>query len=192
LFNRSPRAPTFLLRHDCIILDACCAINLFGSDKAAEILQSIEKPAAIAEYVREKEVLRFDLKPAIDSGLLTVVSPSERENSLTIDFAVDLDDGEAFTCALAVSRNWAVGIDDRRAISVLRRAEPWVQIVPSLELIKHWATVTAQTASTIHDVLENVRTKASYEPNRNHVLRGWWICTCQAALASEQQRFPCQ
>ena len=57
-----------LTQHTCLILDACCAINLFKSDQLAELLTAMGVPIAIAAYVNEVELLDADLQPFIDSG----------------------------------------------------------------------------------------------------------------------------
>src|SRR5947208_17094709 len=111
--------PDIAATHNCIILDACCVITLYITERMGDILGSVPKPFVIADYVFRNEILRFDLQALIDQGLLTVVSPgSEEEQDTFIDFAVHLDDGEAMTGAIAVHRNWAIATDDRKATSL--------------------------------------------------------------------------
>jgi hypothetical protein len=102
---------------DCIILDACCIINLYASGQMGDILKSISKSVVVAAYVRDEEALRIfcgqagngteeyeriDLQPFIDCGLLRVVTPeTEAENITFVNFAATLDDGEAITGAIA-------------------------------------------------------------------------------------------
>jgi len=140
----------------------------------SDILQTMPHAVAVADYVLQKEILRFDLRSIIANGVLTVISINEEENLLYINLAASLDDGEAITGAIAVNRNWAIGTDERKAISVLTNMAPQLQIISTLELIKHWADVTNQPISKVREVLANVQKQASYTPNHKHALYNWW------------------
>ena len=123
--------------HDCVILDACCVVNLYASRHFGHILETIPASVAVAAYVRNEEARKIyggpdehvmqreeqiDLQPFIDRGLLTLVSPeSEAENVAYVNFAAALDDGEAITGAIAVHRHWAIGTDDRGASPFLQK-----------------------------------------------------------------------
>jgi predicted nucleic acid-binding protein len=165
---------TLTFAHELVIVDASCMINLCATGRVGAILRSIPRPVAIASYVHEQEILRFDLGPAIEEDLLGVISPSEDEDRLTVNFAASVDDGEAVTCAIALNRAWTIGIDDRRAVSVFARAAPHIQVVSSLELLKHWADSTGETAPAIREALQNVRQYANFELNERHALYSWW------------------
>ena len=85
-----------VLLHKCIILDACCVINLYASRHFGNILEAIPISVAVTTYVREKEALKvygdlkghtlqrqeeqIDLQPFIDRRLMLLTSPdSEAE-----------------------------------------------------------------------------------------------------------------
>ncbi len=180
--------PSITFAHSCVILDACCIINLYASGRIREILEAIPTSVSIAAYVREQEALfvgssdgsggkeRIDLQLLIDQGLLRSVQPeTEEENILFVNFAAELgDDGEAITGAIAVQRNWAIGTDDRGAIRFFQRAAPRFQIISSLELIKYWADTIELPATEVGAVLRNVRICGRYQPHSTHVLYAWW------------------
>lgn len=175
---------------DCIILDACCIINLYASGQMGEILKSISKSVAVAAYVRDKEALRIysghdgdeteryekiDLQPFIDSGLLIVVSPeTEAENISFVNFTVALDDGEAVTGAIAIHRNWSIGCDDRKAISFFAQNTPHLQVISTPELIKYWVETANPPPETVCISIRKIRVQARYEPNLRHKLYLWW------------------
>ncbi len=167
--------------HKCIILDACCIINLYASRQFGHILEAIPASVAVATYyggpaedVMQKEE-QIDLLPYIDRGLLLPVSPeSEAENVTYVNFAASLDDGEAITGAIAVHRNWAIGSDDRRAISLFAKEAPQLQRISTLELMKHWVDSTGLPADVVRSALRNVRFRAKYEPHSRHPLYHWW------------------
>jgi hypothetical protein len=175
---------------DCIILDACCIINLYASGQMGSILKSISKSVAVAAYVRDEEALRIysglegdetqkdeqiNLQPFIDSGLLIVVSPeTEAENTTFVNFAVTLDDGEAITGAIAFHRNWSIGSDDRKATSFFTQNMPHLQVITTPELIKYWVNTTNPPFEVVRQALQRIRTCARYEPNLRHKLYLWW------------------
>jgi hypothetical protein len=176
--------------HKCIILDACCIINLYASRQFGNILEAIPASVAVATCIQEKEALKIyggpaedvmqkeeqiDLLLYIDRSLLHLVSPeSEAENVTYVNFAASLDDGEAITGAIAVHRNWAIGSDDRRAISLFAKEAPQLQRISTLELMKHWVESTGLPADVVRSVLRNVRFRAKYEPHSRHPLYHWW------------------
>jgi len=176
---------------DCIILDACCVINLYASGQMGNILQSISKSVVVAAYVRDEEALRIfggfgedatrkyeriDLQPFIDGGSLIVVSPdTEAENITFVNFAAVIGgDGEAITGAIALHRNWSIGTDDRKAISFFAQNTPQLQIITTPELIKYWVDTTNPPLDVIRVTLQKIRTKARYEPDLKHTLYDWW------------------
>jgi len=175
--------------HECIILDACCIINLYASRHFGNILEAIPSSVAVATYIREEALKiyggpdeyvmqkeeQIDLQPFIDRGLLLPVSPeTEAENVTYVNFATSLDDGEAITGAIAVHRNWAIGSDDRRAISFFAKEAPHLQRISTLELLKHWVDTTGLPADVVCNVLRNVRIRAKYVPHSRHPLYYWW------------------
>lgn len=175
-----------------IILDACCVISLYGSGRIGEVLASLGVSVAITTYVHENEILGIqglpnaddvagqqgtwiDLQPLINDNLLALTSPlSEDEETAYVNFAAFLDDGEAITSAIAVKRNWAIAIDDRRSINFLKRAVPTLPIISTLELIKHWVETTNLPAHEVKAALSNIRIRARYKPGSSHPLYAWW------------------
>lgn len=179
------------IRHDYIILDACCVINLYASGKMSSVLKSVPVRFAIADYVYEKEVLKIytgpnndvtqtneavNLKPFIDSKLVAVASPNCEDEFIDyIDFLANrLDDGEALTGAIAKSRNWGIGIDEKKGISFFTRETPQLQLVSTPELLKHWADTTNPSPEMLKTVILNIQNRARYCPNTRHSLYQWW------------------
>jgi hypothetical protein len=85
-----------------------------------------------------------------------------------------MDDGEAITGAIAICRDWAIGTDDKKAINFFTKNEPQVPILSTLEFIKYWVDTTGPMTGLVQNVLQNVRMKARYEPDKNHSLYDWW------------------
>ncbi len=175
---------------DCVILDACCIINLYASGVMGAILRSITSSIAVAAYVRDHETLTIacespgnrlsqresiDLQQFIDEGLLRVVSPETHEELVTVvNFAAHLDDGEAITGAIAFHRNWSIATDDGKALRFFRQYTPNVQVITTPELIKHWVDTYHPPQENVSAALRTIRIRARYEPHRTHTLYDWW------------------
>ncbi len=172
--------------HECLILDACCIINLYASGQMEAILRAVPGSVTVAVYVKNEEVLKvydpatkatedIDLRPFIDRNLLVVVDLDLAAEAETyVNFAALVDDGEAITGAIARHRNWAIGTDDKTATKIFRRAVPQLQIISTPDLVKYWVSVTNPPADDIKACLQAIRIRASYAPPRNHHLYEWW------------------
>lgn len=169
--------------HDCLLLDACCAINLFATPYAGEILATFPQPIAIAQFVIERELLSLAALLSSDTSSLseqlakagiTIVTLQEAEEEQFLVFASQLDDGEVITAAIAMSRNWTIATDDRRVPSVLAKAGSVMRVVTTPELVKHWAEHTQADGVLLRSVLAGIEAKARFHPWRTHPLYAWW------------------
>jgi len=187
-----PKSPA---RESLVFLDACCLINLFGCGRAEVILRALPYRFAVARYVAEEEVLeigsdeaepdaaseargRTVLSPLLDSLIdqrvltsIAVTTPDEQRE--LIRFAVDLDDGEARTCALAVTRKALVATDDKKAIRVLRAAvrdEAGSADDPCLrtsELLFEWAEREEVPEADLVQIVWSIARNATFLPPKN-------------------------
>lgn len=179
-----------VFNHDCVILDACCVINLYASYQMESILESIPAQVVISDYVKDREVLVIlagpddnvfqmrepvDLKPFVETGLINIASLDEEDESNTfLSFASQLDDGEAYTGAIAFHRNWAIATDDKKAARLFKREAPENQIISTPEIIKHWADSHNPSSETIKTTLKSIRLRGRYFPDKQHPLYSWW------------------
>lgn len=180
-----------------LVLDACCAINLLASGEARAILSALRGyDVAVARLVVEREVLHvvapdapdadddheptpgavdLTLEPLVDAGLLRVVSPrTEKERETFVNLALELDDGEAMTGAIALDRGGVIATDDRKAIRVLSTIDPGLEIVRTTGLIRRWAEHARVEDEEIARVLTNIEERASFIPPRDDPLERWW------------------
>ncbi|NWG19115.1 MAG: hypothetical protein HXY39_02205 [Chloroflexi bacterium] len=118
----------------------------------------------------------IDSGPLIDEGRIRIVDLElDTEHARFIDFAARLaDDGEAITGAIAVESDWAIGTDDRAAIRFFAQRCPQLQIVSSLELLKHWAEETQSAAADLAHALRWMHVRGRSQPHRTHALFDWW------------------
>ena len=172
-----------------IVLDACCILNFCASGKFLEILKSLPAEVVVTTVVQERElktlqrlqdeenegIIQFE--KAIAQSLLTVVDfESEDEAESFVNYAAILkDDGESATCAIAIHRGWAIATDDKPAISFFQQTAPYLQVLSTLDIIKHWSEETNTDALTLRNILNAIKIKGRYIPRKNDPLRNWWI-----------------
>ena len=172
-----------------ILLDACCLINLYATRRMREILADLPARFAVAEraraeagYVRRggggedaEERDPVDVGPLIAEGLLAVWEPeTEAEAAMYVAFAVDLDDGEAMTCALAVHRGAVVATDDRKAKRLLGERAADVELTTTAAIIKRWAEIRQLAPAELARVLIDVQERGRFAPGRHDRLQSWW------------------
>ena len=176
--------------HSELILDACCAINLYSSGHMGSILESLGVSVYIAEYVYTEELVsltsesnfrelnheeQYNLDLMMQKGLFALASlSSDLEQNLFVNLASMIDDGEAATAALAVNRRWSLGTDDRGAIGYFTQNDFTFEIVSTLEIVKFWADTNAMEPDMVKTALTNIRTHGRYRPKSSHPLYPWW------------------
>ena len=176
-------------KHDCIILDACCVINLYASQRMAEILFAAGRPAYVTRCVCDHEALcvglfqeiidppgvAIDLQPFIAEGLLRVTDLDSEDEAISfVEYAVMLADGEAMTAAIGQHRCWAVATDNRRARSILSQRAPAVQLPSATELLHHWAETAGIEDAAVCQAISDVRHRGHYYPRADDPFRKWW------------------
>lgn len=175
-----------------LLLDACCLINLFATGRMEEILASLPYRFATSRWVASKEVLSVgqSVVPGVPpereiipttrlEELLTLFDlTTEEEMNDFIRFVVELDDGEAGVCTLAISRGGMVATDDRKALRVLAERAPQVPTLQTPELLYDWAQRTEAEAADVSEVLRNIRYRARFWPRRGAPRSDWWIRCC--------------
>ena len=179
-----------------LLLDASCLLNLYATDRLLEIAPALPWQLAVADYVLEQEALYVrtigaqeetvpvDLSTLIDEGLLLVLrleTPSEEASF--VELAAVLDDGEAVTGAIALTRGHMVAIDDRKAKRVLGEKAPGMRLVSTLELMRQWGeSVPVQEVS---DALRAMQHRARYIPGQRDPLYDWWRDVMEGSNANE-------
>lgn len=197
--NRPEESETESEERPLFLLDACCAINLLASGEARAILRALETVnVAVASFVAEQEVVEvapatkeemaeedlgterteanLTLDPLIEEGLLDVVCPEgEQEEATYVDLALQLDDGEAMTGAIAIHRAGTVATDDKKAIRVLGAQRSSPQIRRTSWLIRTWAQAAEIDHERLQSVLRNIERRGSFVPPLEDPLLGWWL-----------------
>ncbi|OCQ98770.1 hypothetical protein BCD64_22195 [Nostoc sp. MBR 210] len=176
------------IAHSHLLLDACCVLNFCASGQFLAILKSIPAQVAVTTVVQERELKTLQrlkdeenegaiqFETAITQSLLTVVDfESEEEVESFVNYAAILrDDGESATCAIAIHRGWAIATDDKQAIKFFQQSAPYIQVLSTPDVIKHWSEEADVDLSLLRDALNAIQVKGRYFPDRTHPLRSWW------------------
>lgn len=119
---------------------------------------------------------RVELAPLVESGLLQIVDvETEEEAEIVVTLAAQrLDQGEAITGAIAIHREWALVTDDKRARTVIGQRAQHLQLLYTLELVRHWSELNAIAPDALSMTLRNIRRLSAYTPHKQHPLYDWW------------------
>jgi hypothetical protein len=117
----------------------------------------------------------IQFETSISKGLLLVTDFESEEEETFVNFAFAMgDDGESATGAIAVHRGWAIATDDKKEISFFQQEVPQLKIISTLAAVKYWSEQSSLNASELRSVLDAIRVKGRYIPDKVHPLQGWW------------------
>jgi predicted nucleic acid-binding protein len=169
------------------IIDTCCLLNLFASGKPAAILHHFGR-VHISELVQGEAIWireydnesppqlvpkQIDLTQCVDDGVIAICRLEQRqEYELFIQFAQQLDDGEASVLAIAKVRGWIVATDDRKAQRIA--AEQSISTISTSEMIHAWATSEKVSDQQVGELLRNIQLFGRFVPRRSDPLYEWW------------------
>jgi predicted nucleic acid-binding protein len=170
------------------IIDACVLINLLATEELKGILGTIKKSSLICSFV-EKETLYLrtldrqkpkdliDLGGFVNDGLLRVCTIEDtNEESLYVDFASTLDDGEAMTLAIAIARDFDLVTDELKARRIfLDRVPHPKRLISTSQILRQWAELRRISATKLKNTLYKIETRARYRPPTSDYNYKWWV-----------------
>jgi hypothetical protein len=169
------------------ILDACVLINLLATGRAREIMSESEHQFGICSVVRNESIylraadsgappeeVKFD--PYVESGHLTVYELSgDAEKELYVDYAAELDDGEAMSLALVHSRGFSMASDDRKARRLFtEEIADLKRLLSTSQILKDWSERAALNPAELKQVLTEVSRRGRFVPNSGDAHFVWW------------------
>jgi len=169
------------------VIDCCSLINLYTGWQGLEELRGLAGTwyvcdAVIGEAERTREFdasgemvwLTLDLQPFTRSGLLVQAHPqTEQEIADYVEFAGEVDDGEAQALAIAKNRGFAILTDDHKAALLARYAE--VPVITTPILLRQWADRDPAKAARLKDIVRRISTLARFNPRADSPDRNWWL-----------------
>lgn len=170
-----------------LLLDSCCLINLYASGCVAGILHNLPYPAgAVTEALAEADYilgndeegrtcqLPIDWEPSISTGAIRILKMSDIDLDMFVNLSVRLEEGEAATLAVGLTRGDAVATDDRPALGLLKEHFPHLEVWGTPSIMKHWSEKVSLASGDLAAALTNITRYASYVPSQRHALYGWW------------------
>jgi predicted nucleic acid-binding protein len=175
-----------------VILDTCVLINLLASGEFESIIDSRDEAFVICSKAQEETIyLRPDntetgsLEPIALDALLNsntlqlVLVENEREESLYVDYAAHLDDGEAMSLALAEARGFLLATDDNKARRLFAEAIGTSDsLVSTPDLMRGWAESRSISPKRLKSAVSRIMYRARFTPSRQDPNFSWW---CDAA-----------
>jgi predicted nucleic acid-binding protein len=114
------------------------------------------------------------VEPLLRSGILQLTEREGHEEAeLFVEFASSVDDGEAMSLAICVSRGYALATDDRKARRVA--ADASVPLTATSEIISHWASQGSPSDEDVRRVLSDIEARGRFSPWAGYPLRDWWL-----------------
>ncbi len=171
-----------------ILLDACALINLLASGEIESILSATASEIMICAAVQKESLyLRSDdphdqlpepihLDDFLRAGVFSVCDmEGEKEETLYVDYASQLDDGEAMSLAIANARGYSLATDDRKARRIfLESVGAKNRLISTSDLIRRWAERKSVSAIRLKSVLLSIQRRANFLLARSDTNFVWW------------------
>ncbi|MBI2908294.1 MAG: hypothetical protein HYX92_11655 [Chloroflexi bacterium] len=116
-----------------------------------------------------------ELGTLVESRLISVVRlRTAEEIDAFVELAVEMHDGEAAACALAICHKAVLLTDDRKARRIMRRLYPAAKIMTTAEIIREWAERCQLDNAGLSRVIRDVEERAAFRPGPQDPLEEWW------------------
>jgi predicted nucleic acid-binding protein len=172
-----------------VILDACVLINLLASGEAESIIRVAAEEFRICEVVEKETIyLRSDdpqeetfeavqIAPLKDAGLLSVCAVENPiEEVLYVNYASQVDDGEAMSIAIAETRGYKIATDDRKARRIFLEATGAPdRLIWTSDLVRKWAEQENISPEKLKSTLLSIRQRATFFPPKRDANHNWWM-----------------
>lgn len=169
------------------ILDACALVNLHcGWGGLGELRNfgtswsigdtALKEAMFVRDFAPNGDILKVTLDSAavVAEGNLHVLSlDGEQEHAALIEFALELDDGEAQAMSLALHRERVLATDDRPALRVASQLIT-VQTIGTPEILTAWVNANPEQGHRLPEVIRRVNVLGPFRLKKNSPHYGWW------------------
>lgn len=169
------------------ILDACALINLHCGWGGLAELQTFGTSWSIGDtalsealFVRDFDLNGDIYRMALDSQtivanakLKVLTLGNAPEYASLVEFALELDDGEAQALSLALHRQRILVTDDRPAVRVASGPAS-VQTVGTPEILMAWIDSNPQQRHRLPTVVRRMSVLGPFQLKKSSVHYGWW------------------
>ena len=170
------------------VVDCCSLLNLYTGWGSLAGLHQLDYTWHIceavlneSEYIREFDqdqravMVPLDVRTLIDGQRITSVRPeTDAEVAAYVDFAQDIDDGEAQALAIAKHRHFTLLTDDGKATRLAHRPDVNVATITTVHVLKEWAERTKIEADALRHIVRRIQVLARFAPRRDSPDFAWW------------------
>lgn len=169
------------------VIDCCSLINLYTGWKGLEELAAWKRTWHVCEAVlRESEYTReytgqglttipLDLGRTVQKGLLRSARPETAEEIEDyVNFAIEVDDGEAQAIAVAKNRGYALLTDDYKAGKLASSADVGVTVITTPLLLQEWGNIHEDNKTRLREVVRRITELARFTPRVDFPHFDWW------------------
>ena len=173
-----------MFTHQPVVLDTCVIINLLATNRVSEIVRTLAPRCLICSavsgeslYLRSMQADQgpevVDLKQLFDEGAFEKCEiQGDQEEAFYVGYALELDDGEAMSLAIAQSRNFSLATDERKARRVLRENAAGLTVISTTEIVHAWGK--DQLEQDLITAIHLIRERARFQPPDSDPLARWW------------------
>ncbi len=166
------------------VVDACCLINFVATGRLADVVtasglrwhvprQVFSEVVYVSDETGPPQPAESLLRDFAKAGVLSECTFHQSEQALFVEYAAELDDGEAAALAVAVSRRWKLATDDRKAGRLA--TEAGITVITTPELARRWADALKPPEAQVHDLLQRIQRFARFTPRRGSQHYDWWV-----------------
>ena len=170
------------------VIDCCSLINLYagwgGLKELRDFRQTWHICAAVlneAEFTREfgldgtPQMVQLDMNALTQLGLWLPARPeTEQEIEDYVNFATEVDDGEAQALTIAKHRGFVLLTDDRKAIKVAQRPDVAVRTTSTPNILQSWGQLDPGNEARLHEVVGRITVLARFSPHKDSPDYAWW------------------
>lgn len=172
-----------------VILDTCVLLNLLASNEIENIINAFAHKYLICEAVAKEticlrvgdsderafEVVQVD--SLVQKGVFRICElENQLEESLYVNYASQIDDGEAMSIAIAEVRGYKLATDDRKARRVFLEAiGDASRLFFTSDLIRQWTKQETISNEVLKVVLMDIRQRATFLPPKTDPNFHWWM-----------------
>lgn len=169
------------------ILDACALINLqCGWGGLAELRTfgtcwsigdtALKEALFVRDFDRNGDICRVTLDPyavVSDGNLQILTLDGVPELTSLVEFALEIDDGEAQALALALHRERILVTDDRPAVRIASGLTG-VQTMGTPEILMAWVDSNPQQRHRLPAIVRRMSVLGPFQLKKSSPHYGWW------------------
>ena len=170
------------------ILDACALVNLYCGWAGLTELRTfgtswsigrtaLEEAMFVRAFDANGDICKLSLDPAVvvhDGNLQVLSLEGSAEYASFIEFAMELDDGEAQALSLALHRNRVLLTDDRPAVRVASTTNVAVQTMGTPEILMAWVNANPECRHHLPEVVRRISVLGPFQLKKSSAHYNWW------------------